>query len=75
MLVSSCDSQSLVSIKLLPLVTPSESAVQEAREILAAMVAAKAAGQGAATYKGRLIDIASMRQAEVIVGRAGVVEG
>lgn len=55
--------------------TPSESAVQEAREILAAMEAAKAAGQGAATYKGRLIDIASIRQAEVIVGRAGVMEG
>lgn len=47
--------------------TPSAAAVAEAREILAAMEAAKAAGQGAATYKGRLIDIASIRQAEVIV--------
>ncbi|WP_395543023.1 L-malyl-CoA/beta-methylmalyl-CoA lyase [Neotabrizicola sp. sgz301269] len=55
--------------------TPSETAVAEAREILAAMEAAKAAGQGAATYKGRLIDIASMRQAEVIVRQAEIIGG
>jgi len=53
--------------------TPSEAQVTEAREILAAMEAAKAAGQGAATYKGRLIDIASMRQAEVIVRQAEII--
>lgn len=55
--------------------TPSADAVQEAREILAAMEEAKAAGQGAATYKGRLIDIASMRQAEVIVRQAEIIAG
>jgi malyl-CoA/(S)-citramalyl-CoA lyase len=55
--------------------TPSDAAVAEAREILAAMEAAKAAGQGAATYKGRLIDIASMRQAEVIVRQAELIGG
>ncbi len=55
--------------------TPSDTAVTEAREILAAMEAAKAAGQGAATYKGRLIDIASMRQAEVIVRQAEIIAG
>ena len=55
--------------------TPSAKAVTEAREILAAMEAAKAAGQGAATYKGRLIDIASMRQAEVIVRQAEIIAG
>ena len=55
--------------------TPSEAAVTEAREILAAMEAAKAAGQGAATYKGRLVDIASMRQAEVIVRQAEIIAG
>ena len=53
--------------------TPSEAAVTEAREILAAMEAAKAAGQGAAVYKGRLVDIASMRQAEVIVRQAELI--
>jgi malyl-CoA/(S)-citramalyl-CoA lyase len=55
--------------------TPSDAQVSEAREILAAMEAAKAAGQGAATYKGRLIDIASMRQAEVIVRQAELIGG
>ena len=55
--------------------TPSEAALLEAREILAAMEAAKAAGQGAATYKGRLVDIASMRQAEVIVRQAAIIAG
>lgn len=53
--------------------TPSEQAVTEAREILAAMEEAKAAGQGAAVYKGRLVDIASMRQAEVIVRQADII--
>jgi malyl-CoA/(S)-citramalyl-CoA lyase len=53
--------------------TPSDQAVTEAREILAAMEAAKAAGQGAAVYKGRLVDIASMRQAEVIVRQAELI--
>lgn len=50
--------------------TPSEKQVTEAREILAAMEVAKAEGKGAVTYKGRLIDLASIRQAEVIVTRA-----
>ena len=40
--------------------TPTPEAVAEAREILAAMEAAKADGLGATTYKGKLIDIASM---------------
>ncbi len=47
--------------------TPSEDAVAEAREILAAMEQAKANGEGATVYKGRLVDIASIKQAEVIV--------
>lgn len=55
--------------------TPSEAAVAEAREILAAMEKAKAEGQGATVYKGRLVDIASIRQAEVIVRQAGLIGG
>jgi malyl-CoA/(S)-citramalyl-CoA lyase len=47
--------------------TPSEAQVTEAREILAAMQQAKANGEGATVYKGRLVDIASIKQAEVIV--------
>ncbi|HHB80973.1 MAG TPA: CoA ester lyase, partial [Aliiroseovarius sp.] len=55
--------------------TPSDEAVAEAREIIAAMEAAKAAGQGATTYKGKLIDIASIKQAEVIVQQAEMIAG
>ena len=47
--------------------TPSEEAVAEAREILSAMEKAKNSGEGATVYKGRLVDIASIKQAEVIV--------
>ncbi|MFB2533027.1 L-malyl-CoA/beta-methylmalyl-CoA lyase [Paracoccus sp. p4-l81] len=53
--------------------TPSEKAVTEAREILAAMEEAKKSGAGAAVYKGRLVDIASIRQAEVIVRQAEMI--
>ncbi|MBF9048076.1 CoA ester lyase [Rhodobacterales bacterium LSUCC0031] len=53
--------------------TPSEAAVTEAREILAAMEAAKASGQGATVYKGRLVDIASIKQAEVIVKQSEMI--
>ena len=47
--------------------TPSKAAVNEAREILVAMELAKSNGEGATVYKGRLVDIASIKQAEVIV--------
>ena len=53
--------------------TPSEAAVAEAREILAAMEAAKANGEGATVYKGRLVDIASIKQAEVIVRQSEMI--
>jgi len=53
--------------------TPSAAAVAEAREILAAMAAATARGEGATVYKGRLVDIASIRQAEVIVRQSEMI--
>ncbi|MBI1493631.1 L-malyl-CoA/beta-methylmalyl-CoA lyase [Halocynthiibacter styelae] len=53
--------------------TPSEEAVTEAREILAAMETAKANGEGATVYKGRLVDIASIKQAEVIVAQSELI--
>ncbi|MBB96809.1 MAG: CoA ester lyase [Rhodobacteraceae bacterium] len=53
--------------------TPSEAAVTEAREILAAMEEAKAKGEGATVYKGRLVDIASIKQAEVIVRQSEMI--
>ncbi len=53
--------------------TPSEDQVSEAREILDAMEQARKEGSGATVYKGRLVDIASIRQAEVIVQQAAVI--
>ena len=53
--------------------TPSDEQVAEAREILAAMEQAKKNGAGAAVYKGRLVDLASIRQAEVIVCQAEMI--
>ncbi|WP_324751911.1 L-malyl-CoA/beta-methylmalyl-CoA lyase [Roseovarius sp. Pro17] len=53
--------------------TPSDAAVTEAREILAAMETAKANGEGATVYKGRLVDIASIKQAEVIVRQSEMI--
>ncbi|WP_319546049.1 L-malyl-CoA/beta-methylmalyl-CoA lyase [Ruegeria conchae] len=53
--------------------TPSDEAVSEAREILAAMEQAKANGEGATVYKGRLVDIASIKQAEVIVAQSELI--
>ncbi|MDF0603585.1 L-malyl-CoA/beta-methylmalyl-CoA lyase [Psychromarinibacter sp. C21-152] len=55
--------------------TPSDEAVAEAREILAAMEEAKASGAGATVYKGRLVDIASIKQAEGIVRQAEMIAG
>ncbi|MBE3638643.1 L-malyl-CoA/beta-methylmalyl-CoA lyase [Mangrovicoccus algicola] len=53
--------------------TPSAEAVAEAREILAAMEKARAEGLGATVYKGRLVDIASIKQAEVIVAQSELI--
>ncbi|CAM2976805.1 beta-methylmalyl-CoA/L-malyl-CoA lyase [Paracoccus aminovorans] len=53
--------------------SPSEAAVTEAREILAAMEQATKTGAGATVYKGRLVDIASIRQAQVIVRQAELI--
>jgi malyl-CoA/(S)-citramalyl-CoA lyase len=55
--------------------TPSDEAITEAREILAAMAKAEAEGQGAAVYKGRLVDLASIRQAQVIVRQSEMTAG
>ncbi len=55
--------------------TPSEEQVTEAREILEAMEQAKQDGSGAAVYKGRLVDLASIRQAEVIVRQFEMING
>ena len=53
--------------------TPPEDKVTEAKEILAAMEEAQRTGAGAVVYKGRLVDIASIKQAEVIVKQAELI--
>ncbi len=55
--------------------TPSDAAVAEARAILAAMEEAKRNGSGATVYEGRLVDIASIKQAEVVVKQAELIAG
>ena len=53
---------------------PSEAEVTKARRVIAAMDQAQKEGKGAVTLDGRLIDIASIRQAEVLVRKAEQVE-
>jgi malyl-CoA/(S)-citramalyl-CoA lyase len=50
--------------------TPSDAQVERARRILAAMEEAARAGRGAVALDGRLIDAASIRQAQVLVSKA-----
>jgi malyl-CoA/(S)-citramalyl-CoA lyase len=50
--------------------TPPEAEVAKARRILEAMAQARAEGKGAVSLDGRLIDIASIRQAEAVVAKA-----
>lgn len=54
--------------------TPPAAKVEQARRILAAMKEAEEAGQGAAVLDGKLIDLASSRQAQVIVKQAELIE-
>ena len=53
--------------------TPPAAKVEQARRILAAMQEAEEAGQGAAVLDGKLIDLASSRQAQVIVKQAELI--
>jgi len=50
--------------------SPSEKEVTQARRILEAMDKAQKEGQGAVSLDGKLIDIASIKQAEVMVRKA-----
>ena len=52
---------------------PSEAEVTKARRVIEAMDKAQKEGKGAVTLDGRLIDIASIRQAEVLVRKADQV--
>ena len=49
--------------------------VTKAKRILAAMAQAQKEGKGAVALDGRLIDLASIRQAEVLVRKAEQIGG
>ncbi|CAN5713059.1 L-malyl-CoA/beta-methylmalyl-CoA lyase [soil metagenome] len=53
--------------------TPSEKAVARARRVTEAMEEAKRSGAGAVALDGKLIDLASIRQAEVIVKQSELI--
>jgi malyl-CoA/(S)-citramalyl-CoA lyase len=53
--------------------SPSEADVLRANRIIAAMTQAAAEGKGAVSLDGRLIDYASIRQAEVLVQKAKAI--
>ena len=55
------------------LFTPSEADVTKAKRIIAAMEQAQKEGKGAVALDGRLIDIASIKQAEVMVSKAEAI--
>ena len=55
--------------------SPSDAEIEKAKRILSAMAEAEAAGKGAVSLDGRLIDYASIRQAEVLVEKAKQISG
>ncbi len=55
--------------------SPSEAEVTKANRIIEAMAQAAAEGKGAVSLDGRLIDYASIRQAEVLVEKAKQIAG
>ncbi|MEQ9328493.1 MAG: CoA ester lyase [Rhodospirillales bacterium] len=55
--------------------SPSEKEVAQAKRILEAMEQAQKEGKGAVALDGRLIDIASIKQAEVMVQKAEQIAG
>lgn len=57
------------------LFSPSEKEVTQAQRILDAMEQAQKEGKGAVSLDGRLIDIASIRQAKVLVEKAAQIKG
>ena len=53
---------------------PSDEDVTRAEAVVAAYDAAVAAGQGAATHDGRMIDAANVRMARIILERQRLIE-
>lgn len=75
--VLGCEGKWAIHPKQIPIAnavfTPDEKDVAYARRVLEAMEKAQAEGQGAAALDGRLIDIASIRQAQALVRQAEMI--
>jgi malyl-CoA/(S)-citramalyl-CoA lyase len=75
--VLGCEGKWAIHPKQIPLAnevfTPSEAEVTKARRIIEAMEQAAKEGKGAVALDGRLIDIASIRQAEALVSQADAI--
>ncbi len=75
--VLGCEGKWAIHPKQIPLAnevfTPAEAEVEKARRILVAMEEAQKSGAGAVALDGRLIDIASVRQAEALVAQADAI--
>jgi malyl-CoA/(S)-citramalyl-CoA lyase len=57
------------------IMSPSEAEVAHAKRIMSAMAEAAQEGRGAVSLDGKLIDYASLRQAEVVVSKAKFIAG
>ena len=55
--------------------SPSEAEVTKAQRIVEAMEQAAKEGKGAVSLDGRLIDIASIRQAQALLDKANQIQG
>jgi malyl-CoA/(S)-citramalyl-CoA lyase len=75
--VLGCEGKWAIHPKQIPVANevmgPSDAEVDKARRVLAAMEQARKEGKGAVSLDGRLIDIASIRQAEALVAKAQMI--
>ncbi len=75
--VLGCEGKWAIHPRQIPLAndvfTPSKTEVSQARRILKAMREAQKAGKGAVALDGRMIDIASIRQAEALVKQSRLI--
>ena len=56
-------------------ITKAEAEVKKAERIMEAMAQVQKEGKGAVSLDGRLIDLASIRQAEVLLAKAKQISG
>ncbi len=76
--VLGCEGKWAIHPKQIPVANevmgPSDAEVDKAKRVLVAMEQARKEGKGAVSLDGRLIDIASIRQAEALVAKAEMIK-